>query len=567
MLARDRNSHKPTNAWSEACGSRDRLLKPLESVRLVRGKGGRFVRGFVRVRGLVRFILAATLLTGLAAPTVGATAARAAVSCPTMQVVGVRGSGQTADDDRGYGHTVVAVVDAIRKVNPTAAAAPINYPAIGIDYWNPKYYTENYEKSVRAGRAALRRYISQFLESECGATTYLYLVGYSQGAHVVGDVYQGLSDRQRPRVAGVVLIADPRFRGAEGSPVNVGTYERDRNGIWDVAHTPRIISKNRSHVRSYCALYDPVCNFRPRNVTICKLAGSRCPHSSYMRLKPSKSKLPYTTVAANYLISRWRRVGPKPPQVGPRSSILIFGNGDVGESSTGVPNLTSALTSAGYTVDYSETLPADLSPYGQVWWYGIETLTADQQVQLGDYARTGGSLYLTGEYNGCCASPSNSDIVANISDSLIVTVGGLQFGADNFDVPGTMNVNPGALNSAQRTPNILSTFTGRAIGSMSSNNIGSDNFLVTNADGNGVIGLWDNTNVVGAGRLAIVMDVNWAQTEFGDMLTMPQVAQNIAYFLSGATSPAITRGTFIPAPAEYRVSSRRIGGVSTRAAG
>ena len=231
-----------------------------------------------------------------------------------------------------------------------------------------------------------------------------------------------------------------------------------------------------------------------------------------------------------------------------------------------MPNLTSALTSAGYTVGYSEALPADLRPYGQVWWYGIETLTADQQAQLGEYARTGGSLYLTGEYQGCCGSPSNSDIVASIFNSLVVTVGGLQFGPDNFDVPGTMNVNSGAPNGAQRNPNVLSSFTGRAIGSISSNNIGTDTFLVTTSDGNGVIGLWDNTDVVGAGRLAIVMDVNWAQTEFGDMLTMPQVAQNIAYFLSGATSPTTVSGKFKPTPADRSDSSRQMGGVSTAAA-
>jgi hypothetical protein len=480
-----------------------------------------------------------------------------------MQIVGVRGSGETADDAGGFGTTVKTVVDSIRSVNPTAAATPIEYPAIAVQWWDPSYYTGNYTRSVRAGRTALTSYITQFINGPCGGTVYLYLVGYSQGAQVVGDVYQNLTSGQRSRVAGVTLIADPKFDGDEGSPVNVGTYNSARNGIQDVTTSARQIpNRQEAYVRSYCVRGDPVCNFGRNNVTLC-IANPGCVHLHYMDLKLPRTGLTYTTTAANYLLARWRRFGPTPPQVGPRNNILIFGDADTLESSTGVPNLTSALTAAGYVVTYLPTLPDDLSPYGQVWWYGIDALSDTQQAALGNYAAAGGSLYLTGEWFGCCNSPSNDEIVANIFNRLVVTVGGLQFGPDSPSQ--SVEVNSSVLSGADEIPNALSTFTGAVMGSLSSSNLGDEHFLAIDANGNGTIGLWDNTDVVGGGRLAVVMDVNWAQSEFGDMTTMPQVASNIAYFLSGATSPNNVRGTFVPAPVQQRVEARRIGQLTAAA--
>jgi hypothetical protein len=166
-----------------------------------------------------------------------------------MQIVGVRGSGETADDAGGFGTTVKTVVDSIRSVNPTAAATPIEYPAIAVQWWDPSYYTGNYTRSVRAGRTALTSYITQFINGPCGGTVYLYLVGYSQGAQVVGDVYQNLTSGQRSRVAGVTLIADPKFDGDEGSPVNVGTYNSARNGIQDVTTSARQIPNRQEALR------------------------------------------------------------------------------------------------------------------------------------------------------------------------------------------------------------------------------------------------------------------------------------------------------------------------------
>lgn len=204
-----------------------------------------------------------------------------------MQIVGVRGSGETADDAGGFGTTVKTVVDSIRSVNPTAAATPINYPAIAVRWWDPSYYAGNYTRSVRAGRTALANYITQFLSGPCGGTAYLYLVGFSQGAQVVGDVYQNLTAGQRSRVAGIALIADPKFDGGQGPPVNVGTYNPARNGIQGVTTQVRHIPNRQEalSVATVCAVIPSATSERrmsrsaspiPRGACTCTMPTSSC---------------------------------------------------------------------------------------------------------------------------------------------------------------------------------------------------------------------------------------------------------------------------------------------------
>jgi hypothetical protein len=239
-----------------------------------------------------------------------------------MQVVGVRGSGQRAGDAGGFGTTVRAVVDEIRRVNPTAAAAPINYDAISIRWWKPSSYGFRYTRSVNTGRKALVEYIQKFVASSCGSTTFLYLIGFSQGAQVVGDVYENydlkLTAEERTRIAGIALIADPKFKGSQGGPVNVGNYNHKRNGIQDITIGVRTIRDHQQpFVRSYCVNGDPVCNYSVKNAAGCAIPGSRCVHSRYMEITRPASGLAYTTEAANYLLARWRKKGPKPPEGGP----------------------------------------------------------------------------------------------------------------------------------------------------------------------------------------------------------------------------------------------------------
>lgn len=485
----------------------------------------------------------------------------AAASCPTMQVVGVRGSGETQNDYDGFGRTVRAVAQRIQDVVPGTTIHPIDYPAVGVLYGGLQYPAE-YAKSISAGKISLSNYITDFLAGPCAKTTYLYLIGYSQGAQVIADVYETLGTAPRGRIGGVTLLGDPRFYGHQGDPVAVGTYNPKKNGVATSFGYKKNQIKETQKVRSYCVKDDPICNWADGAIG-CKTNPDGCAHIHYPDLTLPQTSLTYTTLAGNFLISRWRTLGPPPPAIGPKSKVLIYGDNDPTDNdSSGMTNLVNALTGAGYQVSTSSTLPADLSPYGQVWHYGVLDVPDDAQVaQLVAFARNGGSLFLTGEWNGCCSSPSANDGVKNIFDRLVVTVGGLTFGPEGYDV---LAVNPSAVASAAFTPNRLTTFTGVVAGTINPTNIGSANLLTrsdpTTTPGYGTIGLWDEFDVVGGGRLAIVMDVNWAQTTFGDMTTMPSVASNIAYFLSGNPATLVQqtdskqRRTFVPASPGARSS-------------
>lgn len=76
----------------------------------------------------------------------------------------------------------------------------LNHPVVRVEY--PEQYGEmfSYNESIYIGKRALKRKISKLSEPYC-------LVGYSQGAHVVGDVAQELHDD--PNLVRVYLISDP----------------------------------------------------------------------------------------------------------------------------------------------------------------------------------------------------------------------------------------------------------------------------------------------------------------------------------------------------------------------
>jgi hypothetical protein len=145
-------------------------------------------------------------------------------------------------------------------------------------------------------------------------------------------------------------------------------------------------------------------------------------------------------------------------------------------------------------------------------------------------------LFLTGEWNGCCSNPDNDVAVQHVFDALVVTVGGLQLGPDTGQGP-IGSVNTGAIDGLATTPNNLSTLTVAAAGTMSSTNINPSNFLFTDGNGNGIVGAWDNRDVTGGGRLAIVMDTNWVANAYENPNTVPGIVQNLAYFLSGGVTP------------------------------
>jgi hypothetical protein len=85
--------------------------------------------------------------------------------------------------------------------------------------------------SARESRRCMRMSRVSALHPRSG----LLMAGSSQGADVLADAYQrSMAPHQRYGVVGVALIGDPRFRGAQGAPINADSYNprlnRSRSG-------------------------------------------------------------------------------------------------------------------------------------------------------------------------------------------------------------------------------------------------------------------------------------------------------------------------------------------------
>ena len=158
-------------------------------------------------------VLAASLVVvtpPLLAPGV-ATAAQAATTCRTYVAIGVRGTDDGKQASMGTTlPTAVARFTAV-KGSTHVTSDYVSYPAKAVA-WGTTYIG-----SMKAGRAALNAKLTSW-SSKCPSTKFA-LFGYSQGAHVVGDVVVGLSSTMRKKVYGVGLIGDPMFNPTFSSSV------------------------------------------------------------------------------------------------------------------------------------------------------------------------------------------------------------------------------------------------------------------------------------------------------------------------------------------------------------
>jgi hypothetical protein len=293
-----------------------------------------------------------------------------AADCPTARIYGVRGSGEKANDSGGYGGTVAEVVSGVIQANPGATAEPIDYPAVPIGYGGVNYGTE-YDRSVQAGRVKLATTINRWWTGPCGSVSPILLVGYSQGAQVAADVYQGwLLPRVKARVLGITLLADPRFRGGQATPVNRGTYDRRLNGVYDIPGTPRTWAASESGVaRSYCTWGDPVCNVTWNSLAACRLKANSCPHASYGYM-PSWQD-PYTAQAARWLVGRLPAVPvtDKTLTVGPltmRYPASKWSDVDYGASGPGQDSNANDLTNDATCGDCDQVPPPQIHAFVQV---------------------------------------------------------------------------------------------------------------------------------------------------------------------------------------------------------
>jgi hypothetical protein len=215
--------------------------------------------------------------------------------CPSLLFAGVRGSGETTTDHDGFGKTVADVKSRLAKRFPKMEAHAIDYPAVPVLY-KAGAYDAAYNKSVKEGRAVLKAFLN-LVASKCPKTRYIG-VGYSQGAHVVGDIFGDLkSATWQKRVAAVVLFGDPRFNPKQ-TVVNEGTYERKLSGIYKFQPARQTPPTLTNRTKSYCIRGDAVCSYSLGNFSSCASSPSTCPHSRYVATWTKK-------------VVAWLRVSPE----------------------------------------------------------------------------------------------------------------------------------------------------------------------------------------------------------------------------------------------------------------
>ncbi len=168
-----------------------------------------------------RTLAVAIALTAVTAALVAVPGAASAVTCRAYTSIGVRGTSDGARNS--VGNMLPKAVDEFKAVKGSGNVTSdyVDYPATGVS-WNSVYTS-----SMSAGRTALKSKISSW-SSSCRSTK-IVLFGYSQGAHIVGDVLVGLSSTARTRIYGVGLLGDPMFNPSLRNSV---TADRNHGGMF-----------------------------------------------------------------------------------------------------------------------------------------------------------------------------------------------------------------------------------------------------------------------------------------------------------------------------------------------
>jgi hypothetical protein len=271
----------------------------------------------------------------------------------------------------------------------------------------------------------------------------------------------------------------------------------------------------------------------PRRI-VCRSTGQLCPKASG------------TSVAGHRVTAASSRAIPRVGQALGRT--LIFGGGDRTDGGLGITpsepitNLQNILTDAGYGVDTSSTLPSHLSQYKAIWFLDTSPLSSANQTELEAFVNAGNGLYLTGENDVCCSMLNQADTA--LIDALVAG-GGVQAGgqgeADSPKAPNAVTSN--AIDDVTLTPNVLTSWSpggpGGLGGVVPPNVLTSTNFMGVPTPTGAV---WDGSDLTsGRGRLAILMDITWLETETPwDQMTATQMVQNVERFLMSATPVPIT---------------------------
>lgn len=220
-------------------------------------------------RTLAAVSVATAVAAVIAGSAAGTVSAAPSVECAPVMVLGIPGSNEGAahhpngtTQDQLYGGTVAeALAGARDDAESQVVAAAVEYPAVlSLNFSDGEYFA-----SKDAGYAAAYKLLQTWAVA-CPSARFS-LIGYSQGAHVAGDLTQTILHRHSPitpdRLAGTLLLADPGFvgYGARTQPLQ---YESTSNtftpvGSRRIGLSPRTDFDEDDPVYSVCFVGDVVC--------------------------------------------------------------------------------------------------------------------------------------------------------------------------------------------------------------------------------------------------------------------------------------------------------------------
>ncbi|WJS91114.1 cutinase family protein [Microbacterium testaceum] len=201
-----------------------------------------------------------------------------------MVMIGVRGTGAPAGSNPGpggrvwrsggMGDFVTSIANGVDTNAPDALQGmyrvSLNYPATATV--NPIDSSGAYINSRNAGVAALKAELQYY--ASCARPPSVTLIGYSQGADVIGTALGQVSQSIRSRVQAAVLLGDPSYRANQ--PINAPGLNPGGSGMFSQTRTDAIQNAlngmtsygwnadtqsmgTRQHVREYCLYGDAAC--------------------------------------------------------------------------------------------------------------------------------------------------------------------------------------------------------------------------------------------------------------------------------------------------------------------
>jgi cutinase len=181
-------------------------------------------------------------------------------TCADIVVLGVRGSNQAADRNRGVGREVLRTVTDLARLVGARTGASVRLEAVPYDATGTATTDSFVAHATDGARLAGRQ--ADAVARRCPASR-LALVGFSQGAQVVHTLASDVDESLASRIALVGMIADPQRNPSD--PIRHWSYSSTpvpRAGLLG-AGAP-IDPDVRATAISFCQRDDEVCNARGR---------------------------------------------------------------------------------------------------------------------------------------------------------------------------------------------------------------------------------------------------------------------------------------------------------------